>query len=101
MRFRIFGLAFLALLLAGCAHEDQAGPDDRYLAGTLTEDFDGGDREDLDRRATQRGGELSLMESFPQQFDIRPLTVSECDHLALELSQVDYVAEVGECRALA
>ncbi len=101
MRFTMLGLVLLALLLAGCSHEDRAGPDSNYLTGTVTEDFDEDDQADLRQRATQRGGELQIMESSPQEFDIRPLTVSECDNLALELTQVEYVAEVGECMAMA
>lgn len=100
MRFAMLGLALLALLLAGCSHEDRAGPDSNYLTGTVAEDFDEDDQADLRQRATQRGGELQIMERSPEQFDIRPLAVSECDNLALELSQVDYVAEVGECMAM-
>lgn len=101
MRSTMLGLALLALLLAGCSHEDQGGPDSNYLTGTVTEDFDEDDQADLRQRATQRGGELQIMESSPPEFDIRPITASECDNLALELSQVDYVTQVGECNAMA
>lgn len=100
MRTLAPALVLLAVLLAGCAHEDRAGPDDQRLGGTLTEDVDDEGRADLQRRAEQRGATLNIMESFPEQFDIRPFSPSECDNLALELSQLDYIAEVGECRPI-
>lgn len=100
MRWLLFACMGAALLLAGCSHEDRAGPDTYRLSGTLTEDFDSDDETDLDQRAGQRGAQVVIRESSPPQFDIEPLETSQCENLALELGQADYVQQVGECTVL-
>lgn len=94
-----FALALLVVpaLLAGCL-ENGAFPEPHSLGGTLSEDFDQEDEDDLLRRAQQRDAQVTYMESWPMQFDIRPLDRSQCENLRLELEHVDYVTALGDCR---
>lgn len=86
----------LGLLTAGCL--DQGTETTYRLAGTLTEDADEDDTADLRDRAEARGADLFLLESFPLQYNIQPLTEEGCQALAEEIEALDYVAEVRGCQ---
>lgn len=86
------------LLVAGCL--DQGTEPTYRLAGTLSEDADENDTADLRQRAEARGAELFLLESFPLQYDIQPLSEADCQALADELEGLDYVTEVRACQVI-
>jgi hypothetical protein len=100
MRLVLAAAIVLSMLLAGCYHEERWAPDTYRLGGVLAEGFSDEDRDDLMRRAAQRNAEVVFMESFPMQFDIRPLLESDCDNLRLELDGLDYVTSVDDCAVL-
>lgn len=84
------------LLVAGCL--DQGTETTYRLTGTLTEDADENDTADLRQRAQARGAELFLLESYPLQYNIQPLSEADCQALAEELGGLDYVQEVRACQ---
>lgn len=86
------------LLVAGCL--DQGTETTYRLAGTLSEDADDNDTADLRQRAEAYGAELYLLESFPLQYDIQPLSETGCQDLAEELEGLDYVTEVRSCQVM-
>ncbi len=100
MRWLLLACTLVSLLLAGCSHEDGAGPDTYRLSGTLTDGFDADDETDLRLRAGQRDAEVVIRESSPPGFDVEPLDITQCENLSLELEQTDYVQQVEECRML-
>ncbi len=101
MRSPMLALVVVALLpgllAAGCL--DQGTETTYRLTGTLAEDADDNDTADLRQRAEARGAELFLLESFPLQYDIQPLSEADCQALADELEEFDYVTEVRSCQA--
>lgn len=101
MRSPMLALMLVALLpgllVAGCLEQ---GTETTYrLAGTLSEEADDNDTADLRQRAQAHGAELFPLESFPLQYDIQPLSEADCQALADELEELDYVTEVRSCQA--
>lgn len=89
----------LLSLTAGCmAPADPPGDPDTYrLGGTFTEDADQGDVADLRGEAEARGGQVTIMESYPLQFDVTGLDRDACTELKAVLEQKPYTESVGGC----
>lgn len=97
------GLVVLASLLAGCsggAYGDDLSvpPHGTYaLGGAFKETRTQADMQDLGTRVAARGGDLVIMESFPEQFRAGQLSASACDALHAELETVTYLSHLGSC----
>lgn len=88
----------LVLFLAGCTSTgDEA---DRSLSGTFTEETDQADLEDLERRLEPYGASLAVLESFPMQYRIAPLSPEDCEEVRALLGGLTYVRDVGTCQPI-
>lgn len=97
-------VAFLGLgllVLAGCAYPPEdtthGGEPVWSLHGAFKASRTQADMQDLQNRVEARGGQVTIMESFPEQFRASGLTASACDALRAELNSVDYLQSVGSC----
>lgn len=86
-------LALLALSLAGCAGEETP----YGVTGHFTGDHSDEDIEEVRRLAEERGGELVVLESSPEQFQARGMSLEECEAFRSEVEQKPYVDRVDGC----
>lgn len=89
MRFVL--LPLLVVVLAGCT-------EDTYVtSGAFKADRTQADMDDLQALADKHGAELSIMESFPEQFQARAGR-DACDALYEDLKARDYLQSLSACR---
>lgn len=86
-------LALLALSLAGCAGEETP----YGVTGQFTEDRSDQDIEEMRQLAEEHGGELVVLESSPEQFQARDMSLEECEAFRSEVEQKSYVDRVEGC----
>lgn len=86
-------LALLALPLAGCAGEETS----YGVTGSFTEDRSDEDIEEVRELAHAQGGEIVILESFPEQFQVRALSLEECEAFREEVEQKPYIDTVEGC----
>lgn len=86
-------LALLALALAGCAGEETP----YGVTGSFTEDRSDEDIEEVRELARSHGGEIVILESFPEQFQVRAMSLEECEAFREEVEQRPYIDTVEAC----
>lgn len=86
-------LVLLAVLLAGCAGEETP----YSVTGSFTGDRADEDIEELRELGEDLGGEVVILESFPEQFQVRALSLEDCETFREQVEGKDYVEEVGPC----
>lgn len=86
-------LILLVAGLSGCQEEELTT---YRISGSFTEDRTEDDMAELVDRASQHG-DVSILESFPEQFVIRHLDVRGCQFLRPFLDTRDYIAQWRDC----
>ncbi len=89
--------ALLFLALAGCL---STGDEAEFgITGSFTSDRDNADIDTLSDWVRARGGEVAIMESFPEQFHASGLTKADCEDLAVQLDAWDFIQSRSDCKA--
>jgi len=70
------------------------------LSGTLSETVDQVELDDLANLAMLYRADIRIMESFPMQFSADFKNPSDCDGMEKTLATLNYVASLGNCRAV-
>ncbi len=86
--------AWLLLALAGCVED---GPT-YNVTGAFTADRDNADLETLGQWVRERGGDVAIMESFPEQFHASGLSATDCEAFRVQLEQWDFIQSHSECK---
>lgn len=68
-----------------------------YISGTFTQEADSVDIRNLENKVKKYNATVTVMESFPMQFQISPLTANDCRQVAEILSSLGYISYFGEC----
>lgn len=92
--FGVIALAALTLAaLAGCG---SGAPAEYRVGGAFKSSRTAHDFDDLRATAAPYGGDVAILESFPEQFGITGLD-SRCDELRGKLVQKVYLASASPC----
>ncbi len=93
---RIVPVALLVLIgmLAGCTE----AATEYQIRGAFTTDRSDDDIAALSAKAKGLGGEVAIMESFPEQFLISGLPLAACKEMAAWLDAQDFIASATPCQ---